>query len=190
MPAFVVVRHDSDVVGIVARLLDGDRRRLASIGPYDARRNRFLAGRSALFAAAARLGESDIRIDARCPDCGAAHGRPTAQGTAEPLHLALAHAGDTAFAIASRHPVGIDAEHLSVSEDRRAAIDAIAPGRGDPLRRWTAIEAVLKADGRGLRLSPDAVRVGMRGARFDGSRYRLTTAHARECLVTVAERRR
>ncbi|MGO4535346.1 4'-phosphopantetheinyl transferase family protein [Leifsonia sp. 2MCAF36] len=187
MPPFVVVPHGS-ASDIVPRLSPGDHVRLTSLGADDAARQRFLSGRCALFTAAERLGELDIRIDARCPDCGLAHGRPVALAAQAPVHLALAHAAGRAFAIAARHPVGIDAESTAASADRLAAVDALAPGRGDALRRWTAIEAVLKADGRGLRVPPGAVRVGRSTARLDGARYRLTTTESNGCVVTVAER--
>ena len=189
MSAFVVVPHASADPGVVARLSESDRARLTSLGGDVLARQRFLAGRAALFAAADRLGERDIRIDARCPDCGLAHGRPLALGGGSPVHLALSHAAGSAFAVAARHPVGIDAEPVSGPADRHAAIDTLAPGRGNALRRWTAIEAVLKADGSGLRLPPDAVRVGLRSAHLHGVRYRLATARAVACFVTVAERR-
>ena len=35
----------------------------------------------------------------------------------------------------------------------------IHPGRSSSLREWTRVEAVLKADGRGLRVDPAAVTV-------------------------------
>jgi len=190
MAAFVVVPHVSADSGVIARLSESDHARLSALDGDDAARQRFLAGRAALFAAADRLGEPEIRIDARCPDCGLAHGRPLALGGGGPVHLALSHAAGSAFAVAARRPVGIDAEPVSGSSDRHAAIETLAPGRGDALRRWTAIEAVLKADGIGLRLPPNAVRVRLRSARLHGVRYRLETAHAVACVVTVAERSR
>ena len=189
MLAFVVAAHDSPERGVAARLSPSDRARLTSFGGDTAREARFLAGRAALFTAAERLGEPDIHIDARCPDCGLAHGRPRAGGGESAVYLALAHGNRRAFAVASRAPVGIDAEPLTVPAERLTAIDALAPGRGDPLRRWTAIEAVLKADGRGLRLAPETVRVGLRSASLDGIRYRITTSRAAGCAVTVAEQR-
>ncbi|MGH1548710.1 4'-phosphopantetheinyl transferase family protein [Leifsonia poae] len=188
MPAFVVLPYDTDVDETLPRLSDGDRARLDGLRD-DAARRRFLAGRAALFAAAASVGELRIRIDARCPDCSLSHGRPNAQGASRPIHLTLAHAGGRAFAAASRHPVGIDAEPEDVTAERRAAIASLAPGRGDPLRRWTAIEAVLKADGRGLRVAPDAVRLRFRAAALDGMRYRLRFLREPGFLVTSAEQR-
>ncbi len=188
MPALVVVPYSSEAADVLPRLSDGDRARLQGLRDEDARR-RFLAGRTALLEAAARAGEPHIRIDARCPDCGLSHGRPVAEGAATPLHVALAHAGGHAFATASRHPVGIDAEPGDTPAERRAAIDALAPGRGDPLRRWTAIEAVLKADGQGLRVAPDAVRLRFGGARLGVDRYRLRSLSTAGCVVAIAERR-
>ncbi|MEV8215449.1 4'-phosphopantetheinyl transferase superfamily protein [Leifsonia sp. NPDC077715] len=188
MPAFVVLPYAADLGDILSRLSDGDRARLDGLRGDTARR-RFLAGRAALLAAAARAGEPGILIDARCRDCGLSHGRPTAQGASRTLHLALAHAGGNAFAAASDRPVGIDSERADTPTERRAAIDALAPGRGDPLRRWTAIEAVLKADGRGLRVAPDAVRLRHGNAALDGARYRLRSLRAPGFVVMLAEQR-
>lgn len=189
MRGFVVVRHASADAATLPRLSAGDRARLFDLAGA-AERARFLAGRAALLRAAAELGEAGITVDAACPDCGAAHGRPRALGAARPLFLALAHAGGVAYAVAARAPVGVDAEPLFTPAERRAAVDELAPGRGDALRRWTAIEAVLKADGRGLRVPPDAVRVGRLRAELDGRRYRLRSLRSDGCLVTIARGQR
>lgn len=186
MRRFVVVRYDDPgTEGVMPRLSAGDRTRLDGLRA-EGDRARFLAGRTALLRAAAEAGEPGVAVDATCPDCGAAHGRPQARGAGQPLYLALAHAGGAAYATAARVPVGIDAEPLDTPPGRRAAIDDLAPGHGDVLRRWTAIEAVLKADGRGLRVSPDAVRLGRWRAVLDGRRYRLRSVRTDGCRVTVA----
>ncbi|MEN0084139.1 MAG: hypothetical protein AAGC66_05180 [Leifsonia sp.] len=186
MSGVVVVRYDTDdLADAIPRLSAGDRTRLDGLGT-DAGRARFLAGRTALLRAAAEAGAPGIVVDATCPDCGAAHGRPQALGASRPLYLALAHAGGAAYAVAAPVPVGIDAEPLDTPPGRRAAIDDLAPGHGDVVRRWTAIEAVLKADGRGLRVPPDAVRVGRWRAVLDGRRYRLRSIRTDGCRVTVA----
>ena len=186
MPALVVVPHRAETAHVIPRLSAADRARLASLAEDDVARRRFLAGRTALFAAAARLGAPELQLDARCPDCGLAHGRPTAVGASMPVHLALSHADGRAFAVAEVRPVGVDAESVRTPAERLAGIDALAPGPGDPLRRWTAIEAVLKADGRGLRLPPDAVRLVSRSARLDGMRYRLRRVRVPGCVVAIA----
>ncbi|SEI15372.1 MULTISPECIES: hypothetical protein [unclassified Leifsonia] len=206
MSQLAVVRHGSVDARLVSLLSPGDRERFASFGGDTEREGRFLAGRAALRSAAARMGEPGIVVQAGCPECGLSHGRPTAglDGASRSLYLALTHCGGVAIAVASRRPVGIDAEPVSTSSERRAAIDELAPGRGDAVQRWTAIEAVLKADGRGLRLPPDAVRLGMprfgmprfgmpgiarRSARLDGRRYGLRTMRLGGCIVTVATER-
>lgn len=199
MPRLVIVPHGSVDAGLVSFLSEGDRERFASLRGDVSRERRFLAGRAALRTAAAGLGEPDIVIDATCPDCGLAHGRPRALGASRSVSLALTHCEGMAIAVASRRPVGLDAEPARTSAERRAAIDELAPGRGDAVGRWTAIEAVLKTDGRGLRIPPGAVRLGMgplgtRGprtgsARLDGRRYALRTARLDGCIVTVATER-
>jgi phosphopantetheinyl transferase len=186
MPAFVVVPHDAPHHGVERRLSPGDSDRLAALRHQPARLARFLAGRAALLRAAAELGEEHIMVEARCFECGVSHGRPTAAGAGTPLHLGLAHAGGLAFAVAARAPVGIDAEPVDTPPGRMVAIGDIAPGHGDLLRRWTTIEAVLKADGRGLRVAPSAVHVGVGRATLDGRRYRLRSLRAEGCRVTVA----
>ena len=50
------------------------------------------------------------------------------------------------------------------------------PQGSDPLQHWTRIEAVLKADGRGLRIDPAAIGFtpaagGMLATTPDGARY-------------------
>ena len=54
--------------------------------------------------------------------------------------------------------IGIDGE--AASDPRRTAAamrGIIRPGVSSSLREWTRVEAVLKADGRGLRVAPAAV---------------------------------
>lgn len=103
----------------------------------------------ALVAELAGVAEAGIRIVARCPDCGGDHGRPVvmAPDAATDVRVSLAHAGGVTVAAALvGGAVGIDAE------PRPHAADAVPA-----LRRWTRIEAVLKADGRGLRVDPETV---------------------------------
>lgn len=113
-------------------------------------------------------GASDDTVAHECPRCGsAAHGPlRTSSGTTV---VSLSHAGDlTVGAIAradAAASVGVDVE-----ADRGAArlielAPLFAPREPPTLREWTMIEAVVKADGRGLRIAPTDIR-------FDG-----TTAH-------------
>ena len=132
----------------------------------------FLAGRSLLrdlVAALAAVEPADVAIEARCPVCGGPHGRPTVVSppAATPLQLSLAHSGAVVVAAAAwDHPVGVDVERADAAHapERDDAIAAVAGASGDDaLEHWTRVEAVLKADGRGLRVDPGRVRIRTAG---------------------------
>jgi 4'-phosphopantetheinyl transferase len=135
----------------------------------------------ALVAELAGVAEAGIRIVARCPDCGGDHGRPVvmAPDAATDVRVSLAHAGGVTVAAALvGGAVGIDAE------PRPHAADAFPA-----LRRWTRIEAVLKADGRGLRVDPETVEFESTDTLLVGSapgdprRYELREAHLGDDLI-------
>jgi hypothetical protein len=82
-----------------------------------------------------------VAITAVCAQCGEEHGRPVAAG----LWLSVAHAGDLVVVAAAATPVGVDVE----------PVDADIPGEyGGTVHSWTRLEAVLKADGRGIVVDP------------------------------------
>lgn len=131
------------------------------------------ADRDALVALAAEvLGvpATSLRLERRCPHCGGTdHGRPSIPGA--PVSVSLARTdGVRALAVAPAEsgPVGVDVER--VSRVRRAPLDTFTAGERaeiahavDPDQRrtelWAAKEAILKADGRGLRVDPRTVEV-------------------------------
>ena len=133
---------------------------------------RFLAGRMLLRKSAAELAGlplASITVTAACPDCGLEHGQPHVDG----LFVSLSHAGALTVAAAwADATIGIDIEPRNVPPERVAAIRDVAGG--DDLRHWTRVEAVLKADGRGLRVDPRSVAIQGTEATLDGKRYRLT----------------
>lgn len=152
----------------------------------------FLTGRALLGGLVGRmtgLQQHEITIVATCPDCGGEHGRPELPGTG--LHLGLTHAGSTAVAVASwLGPIGVDAEPLDVPPARIAAIGTLT---GIPsLQHWTRVEAVLKADGRGLRVDPALVQItetadGVSGwITGDAARYSITEPRLPGLQVAVA----
>jgi 4'-phosphopantetheinyl transferase len=109
-----------------------------------------------------------VRIEARCPDCGGAHGRPVvmAPEAARRIHVSLSHVGDIVVGVASvDRTIGVDAEPTGALADPERAhrireligLDVDPGADVDALLRWTAVEAVLKADGRGLRVDPRTV---------------------------------
>lgn len=158
------------VVDDVDRAAAARRRR-----PRDARRT--LAGRAALrLLVASRTGlrahrASEIAIDRRCHDCGAPHGQPRTTG----LSLSTSGSGErvlVSVAPADAH-VGVDVEAATAEALAGAAgLDdyALHPeerdgvtANDDPdrsrLQRWVEKEAVLKAAGTGLRVSPNELRI-------------------------------
>lgn len=118
------------------------------------------AGRAALRAVAwdllrvllAREGWPDAVLSNPCARCGGPHGAVQVSGA--PWRAAVSYAGGAA--VAAIHPdratrFAVDAEVLADPVRDQAGG---APGG---LLRWVRVEAVLKADGRGLRGDPDAV---------------------------------
>jgi 4'-phosphopantetheinyl transferase len=150
----------------------------------------FLAGRHLLrdlVASLAGVDAADVSIEARCPVCGGAHGRPAvvAPASATRLRLALAHSGPAVLAAAAwDHEVGVDLERADAepAAERDQAIATVAGASGDDaLEHWTRVEAVLKADGRGLRVDPSLVRIRTAGETVeaqisdDGASYALAS---------------
>ena len=167
--------------------------RLASLRDVNSRR-RFIAGRRALHSAVARLlgiDPRDVEIDSRCPDCGLEHGRPIVLNP-DGAWVSLTHACGIAIAVASRAPVGVDAESPTVSVDRReAARELTRAGAGNALVHWTRVEAVLKADGRGLRVVPASVTIRRRTGWVDDLpdvRYRVGSLRVPGVIGSLAVR--
>ena len=80
--------------------------------------------------------------------------------------LAVAAIASTADAVA----LGVDVEHDRGPEPMTELAALFAPQAPPGIRDWTMIEAVVKADGRGLRIPPNEVRLGEAGVVLPGSR--------------------
>lgn len=135
--------------------VEGVRIAWARAAPHDRRET----GRMLLRALAGELAPGcDLRIEQRCPVCGGPHGRPVLPHA--PVLASVAYADPWVIvAVASDRlasAIGIDAERAGAQPDLAALF---APAGPPDLRGWTAIEAVLKADGRGLMVPPDQVRL-------------------------------
>jgi 4'-phosphopantetheinyl transferase len=99
----------------------------------------------------------------RCPRCGGPHGRVHVIGA--DASVSVSYAAGWAVVAADGHGrrIGVDA----VAADARG-LERVLP-RADA-RSWARVEAVLKADGRGLAVDPGRVRVveAVAGAHWSG----------------------
>lgn len=122
-------------------LSEPERARIETMA--DDRADAFLLSRYLLRTVASERGAApraqDVIVTATCTHCGGSHGRPQIDG----FHASISHADGLAFiAIAPSETVaslGIDTE------------SAVALDSSQELLEWVSREAVLKADGRGLR---------------------------------------
>ncbi len=167
---------------------EGVRIAWARTAPDDRRET----GRALIRALAAELAPgADPRIEQRCPVCGGPHGRPLLPHA--PLRASAAYADPWVVVAVAREQdaeaVGIDVE-LEGSAPELSLL--FAPEDPPDLRGWTAIEAALKADGRGLMIPPDQVRLSPDGYATvpDGGEFRiLPIAAAPGTIVSLALRR-
>lgn len=89
----------------------------------------------------------------RCPSCGGDHGRIRVEGVDAAVSVSYVP-GWAVVAVTHDHSgIGIDA----VPADA-AGLERVLGGAADA-RAWARAEAVVKADGRGLRVDPFRVRV-------------------------------
>lgn len=134
----------------------------------------FVQGRTLLHRLLGELQPGPVpQLDATtCPHCGGPHGPVSVEGPA--VVVSLAHAdGLVVAAVAATSKVsalGVDAERDTVEATERLAdlVKLIGGPPASALRRWTQIEAVLKADGRGLRVAPERVRIEDEAAQIEG----------------------
>lgn len=139
---------------------------------------------AALAAQLLGLPADAVRCLAVCPDCGGPHGQPRAvlvDGTPSGAWVSITHTAAGSFVAATTlGSLGLDAEAVAASPDA--------------MRRWTRTEAVLKADGRGLRVDPAAVRWHDDGATAsidgDAVSYQLVELAQPEGVVLSAVVRR
>jgi 4'-phosphopantetheinyl transferase len=125
---------------------------------------RFAVGRSLMTSLVTDLvDQADVEIFRHCPRCGShEHGAPQIRDL--PIAVSVSYAGSMVAAAAIRTTdaaaIGIDIE----PEASAARVGELAllfqPLPAPDLRQWTLLEAVLKADGRGLNVDPSTVVLG------------------------------
>jgi 4'-phosphopantetheinyl transferase len=137
---------------------------------------------------------AEVRVVQLCPDCGGPHGRPELVGVCGPLSLSasVSHADGVTAAAVSAAAIGVDVESVAGGSWRADALARLLPPAPDPLADWTAREAVLKADGRGLRVDPAAVRFAPDGVAVvsgTSARYAVRSIDlGSEFIATIAMR--
>ncbi len=117
------------------------------------------------------LPDPSARITNECPRCGGPHG-PVHIDRAG-VHASVTYAGGFAVVCVADDraaSVGIDAEPETHERRDAAGLTGIVrPGEFASVRDWTRVEAVLKADGRGLAVDPAAVAIVAEGTSWTAS---------------------
>jgi len=109
----------------------------------------------------------------RCGRCGAAHLGPRLSGV--PALASVAYADGLVVAavapVAQVGRLGVDAERDTLEQDRLDDLHRLIGQSSEKVvRRWTRVQAVLKADGRGLLVDPGAVWLRRGGAWIAGQK--------------------
>lgn len=129
-----------------------------------AKAGRFAVGRLLLAELVPAVGTDAATIESRCEHCGGDHGRPRVVGAT--FAVSVSYAGEMVVAATvpreSSSTLGVDIEPRSDEVDAPLTELAglFAPRTPPGLRTWTEIEAVVKADGRGMRIPPVDVTFG------------------------------
>lgn len=101
------------------------------------------------------------RLSNPCPECGGPHGALRLQGA--DAVASVSYAGGFAV-VAVAHgaaAIGVDAEAAALPSPAVGLDRVLRPDA--TLRDWVRVEAVLKADGRGLRVDPSLVDIRSSG---------------------------
>lgn len=88
---------------------------------------------------------------ARCARCGGEHGRLRVSGADAAVSVSYAEGWALAVTASGAMSVGLDAVPVAI-----AGLERVLPGADAGV--WARVEAVLKADGRGLAVDPARVR--------------------------------
>ena len=158
------------------RLLDSEERKRLYRLHREQDRALFLAAHALMrIVLAAHLGmaPSAIRFTNICRYCGAPHGKPQIDPPS-PLDFSISHSGQRAVvAVATGAVVGVDVEcakplpedgtfvSMMLSSSEKLIVAGLQGRARDEalFRYWTRKEAVLKATGRGLEVSPASLTV-------------------------------
>jgi 4'-phosphopantetheinyl transferase len=165
---------------VVDHLSQQDRARAAGFGVD--RRREFVLGRSLVAALVDELFPDATGWSLGtgvCGRCGERHGPVELAGV--PAVAGVSYARGLVVAALAPSPsvgrLGVDVELDAADTTRTRDLERLLGRNREPvLRRWTRIEAVLKADGRGLLVEPGDVRLRGRSASIAGDRVRYQVA--------------
>jgi 4'-phosphopantetheinyl transferase len=135
---------------------------------------RFLVGRLLVNALVAELfphATGWLASAGACQRCGELHAGVELEGV--PARASVSYAANlVVVAVAPTSLVsrlGVDVETADIDHQRALDLRRLLGASSEPvLRRWTRVEAVLKADGRGLLVDPGAVHLRQGGAWLAG----------------------
>jgi 4'-phosphopantetheinyl transferase len=170
----VVVARPTRSPALEALLDDGERERLAGLHREGDRR-RFVAAHALTRLVLSQVtGQSAtaLKFEAECGRCGGRHGQMRL-ATAQQLHFGMTHAEErVAVAVTALGPVGVDLEPAEAGGFAGFADVALTPRERAQYKRlpieqraraattwWVRKEAVLKATGHGLSVSPEEVEI-------------------------------
>ena len=170
----VVVARPTRSPELEALLDDTERERLASLCREEDRRRFVAAHALARLVLSEVTGQSatTLTFAAHCPRCGGGHGK-VRLATAEQVHISTTHAGErVAVAVTALGPVGVDLEPAEAGGFARFADVALTAGERAEYARlpveqrpraattwWVRKEAMLKATGHGMSVSPEDVEI-------------------------------
>ena len=170
----VVVARPARSAWLEAVLDDTERDRAARLGCDDDRR-RFVTGHALtrlVLAEATGLPATALTFHAQCPRCGGRHGKPRLAAAPE-VHFSATRAADrVAVAVTRLGPVGVDLEparaagfpgfaDVALTANERTAFERmpLEQRAGAATIWWVRKEAVLKARGDGMYMSPDELEI-------------------------------
>lgn len=117
-----------------------------------------VAGRHLLRRAVSAVGGIGLRLEQRCLACGGVDHGPPRDGSGDTV-VSVAYAVGVVVVAAARitdaRAIGVDVEPDVGELPELAAL--FHPEPAPDAARWTAIEAALKADGRGILVAPESV---------------------------------
>jgi 4'-phosphopantetheinyl transferase len=147
---------------LVTTLTPAERDRAAEFRHEEDRARYVVAHALARHVLAAQTGipAPALAFSTRCDHCGAMHGKPRLDPPLGAPDFSIAHSGQRVLLAVAHATVGVDVEAIRpLGEELSLRILSAADRSAALLRYWTRKEALLKATGHGLAISPHRLTV-------------------------------